>query len=157
MQERTPVAAPPPSVVAQTTAAMDGLTQAQVDAIRAAIQSQQKFLGSLVEHVTRWELAAGEIRLYFPHENKALADMLQARDPMEKLRSITSQVIGQSLRVCVKLENVAAAQTPAPKRKESGRGSMELRAQFEDDPIVRAMLERFGGQISEVRKPDEEE
>jgi len=157
VQERTPVPAAPPSVVAQTTAAMDGLTQAQVDAIRAEIQSQQKFLGSLVEHVTRWELDAGEIRLYFPHENRALAEMLQARDPLEKLRAITSQVIGQSLRVCVKLENVPAAQTPPLKRKESGRGSLELRAQFEEDPIVRAMLERFGGQISEVRKPDDEE
>jgi hypothetical protein len=37
----------------------------------------------------------------------------------------------------------------------SGRGS-ELRARFEEDPIVRAMLEKFGGQISKVKRPGEE-
>jgi hypothetical protein len=131
---------------------MDGLSAAQVDAIKAAIQKQQKFLWSLVEHVTRWELDGGEMRLYFPHENRTLAEMLQARDPLEKLRAISSEVVGQSLRVCVRLEGVPAASPPA-KRKEAGRTSPELRAQFEDDPIVRGMLERFGGQISDVRQP----
>jgi DNA polymerase-3 subunit gamma/tau len=156
-EERTPVPAAPPSVVARTAEAMDGLSAAQVDAIKAAIQNQQKFLWSLVEHVTRWELDGVEMRLYFPHENRALAEMLQARDPLEKLRSITSQVMGQPLRVCVKLETAQAAPSPTPKRKEAGRISPELRAQFEDDPIVRAMLERFGGQISEVKKPGDED
>ena len=32
----------------------------------------------------------------------------------------------------------------------------ELRARFEQDPIVRAMLERFGGRISEVKARGEE-
>jgi hypothetical protein len=36
-----------------------------------------------------------------------------------------------------------------------GRTS-ELRARFEEDPIVRAMLEKFGGQISRVKRPGEE-
>ena len=36
-----------------------------------------------------------------------------------------------------------------------GRSS-ELRARFEEDPIVRAMLEKFGGQISNVKRPGEE-
>jgi len=86
------------------------------------------------------------VRLFFPMENRALAEMLQARDPMEKLRTVLTKVIGQPLRVCVKLE---AGRAPV------GRGS-ELRARFEEDPIVRAMLEKFGGQISNVKRPGEE-
>jgi hypothetical protein len=31
-----------------------------------------------------------------------------------------------------------------------------LRAQFERDPMVRSMLERFGGKITEVRARQEE-
>src|SRR2546422_4656054 len=46
-----------------------------------------------VEHVTRWELEGSEMRLIFPTESRALAEMLQARDPMEKLRTISSQVV----------------------------------------------------------------
>jgi hypothetical protein len=72
--------------------------------------------------------------------------MLQARDPMERLRTVLNQVVGEPLRVCVKLESGRAA---VPR-------SSELRARFEEDPIVRAMLEKFGGQISKVKRPGEE-
>jgi len=32
----------------------------------------------------------------------------------------------------------------------------EARAKFERDPVVRAMLERFGGEIRDVRRRDED-
>jgi hypothetical protein len=128
-----------------------GLEAAQVQAIKAESFSQSQFLGELVEHAFRWELDAGEVRLYFPTERRDFADLLQSRDRIEKLRTIASGVLGQQVRVCVKLETapVVAAKVRAG---ESGR---ELRARFEQDPIVRAMLERFGGRISEVKRRDE--
>jgi DNA polymerase-3 subunit gamma/tau len=141
-----PVAATMPSAVARTAEnSGDGIASAQIDAIKTALQGQ-KFLWSLVEQAARWELDGGELRLIYPAENRALADMLQARDPMERLRTVLNQVIGQPLRVCVKLESGSAA---------VGR-SAELRARFEEDPIVRAMLEKFGGQISNFKRPGEE-
>ena len=73
-----------------------------------------------------------ELHLFFPTESRALAEMLQARDPMERLRTVLNQVVGQPLRVCVKLDANAGASW-------SVAGS-ELRARFEQDPIVRAML-----------------
>jgi hypothetical protein len=142
-----PVPATPPRIVAQAAdQSLNGLAAAQVDAIKAALQGQQKFLWSLVEHVCRWELDGNEMRLYFPSENRALAEMLQARDPMEKLRTVLTQVVGQPLRVCVKLETGRATM---------GRGA-ELRARFEEDPVVQAMLKRFGGRLSEVKRRSEE-
>ena len=144
--------ASPPSIVAAAAGAFSGLEEAQVQAIKAAILSQQKFLGELVEHVTRWELEGSEMRLIFPTESRALAEMLQARDPMEKLRTISSQVVGQPLRVCVRLEAVPAMGVAG----KAMRSSPELRARFEEDPIVRAMLERFGGRISEVKRRSED-
>ncbi len=142
----TPIPASPPRIVARAAEdSANGLASAQVDAIKNALQGQ-KFLWSMVEHATRWEIEGGELRLFFPTESRALAEMLQARDPMERLRTVLNQVVGQPLRVCVKLE---AGRAPA------NLGS-ELRARFEEDPIVRAMLERFGGQISKVKRPGEE-
>jgi DNA polymerase III subunit gamma/tau len=142
----SPVPASPPRIVARAAEDVsNGLASAQVDAIKTALQGQ-KFLWSMVEHVSRWEIDAGELRLFFPTESRALAEMLQARDAMERLRTVLNQVVGQPLRVCVKLESGRAA---------TGRSS-ELRARFEEDPIVRAMLERFGGQISKVKRPGEE-
>jgi DNA polymerase III subunit gamma/tau len=125
----------------------NGIGSTQVEAIKAALHGQ-KFLWSMLDAVTRWEVENGELRLFFPSESRSLAEMLQARDPMERLRTVLNQVVGQPLRVCVKLDSSRAA---AP----AGRSS-ELRAQFEEDPIVRAMLEKFGGQISNVKRPGEE-
>ena len=147
------------SVVARAAQRFDGIEAAQVEAIKSAIQTQQKFLGELIEHASRWELEGGEMRFYFRAESRAFAELLQARDPMERLRTITSKVLGRPLRVCVKLDSAATASSDrigasAPTRMLAG--TQELRAQFERDPIVRAMLQRFGGQISEVKRRSEE-
>ena len=141
-----------PNVIARTAEAGAGLEAAQVDSIKAAIFGQEKFLGELIEHASRWEMSGAEVRLFFPTESRALAEMLQARDPMERLRNIASRILGQTVRVCVKLESVP--ELGAATRSSSG--TRELRAKFEQDPIVRAMLERFGGQISDVKRRSED-
>jgi DNA polymerase III subunit gamma/tau len=142
-----PIPASAPRIVARAAedSANGGLGSAQVEAIKSALKGQ-KFLWSMIEAATRWEIESGELRLFFPTESRALAEMLQARDPMERLRTVLNQVIGQPLRVCVRLE----AGTGCASR------NAELRARFEEDPIVRAMLERFGGTISNVKPPSEE-
>ncbi len=137
------------STIARPAATGDGLVEAQVESIKDAIVSQEKFLGELVGHASRWEMSGGEVRLFFPTESRALAEMLQARDPMERLRNVASRILGHTVRVCVKLEAVPTGGT-------ASNGTRELRAKFEQDPIVRAMLERFGGQISDVKRRGEE-
>ena len=145
-QGSRPAPASPPRVVANSLeATTSGLAAAQFEAIKSALQDQ-KFLWAMVEHVSRWELEGGEMRLFFPSERRSLAEMLQARDPMERLRTVMSAAIGQPLRVCVKLDSA---------RSGMARGA-ELKARFEQDPIVRAMLERFGGRISEVKRRNED-
>jgi DNA polymerase III subunit gamma/tau len=141
----SPVPASPPRIVARAAEmAAGGLGSAQLDAIKGALQSS-RLLSSFLEHATRSEIDAGEFRLFFSPENRTLTEMLP-REAMERLRTAVQEVIGQPLRVCVKLESGRAAM---------GRSS-ELRAKFEEDPIVRAMLEKFGGQISKVKRPGEE-
>ena len=127
-------------------------TDAHLQAAHVPIPRDLDFtLGELLESAVRWEFEAGEVRLYFPTERRALADLLQSRDHIEKLRTIASRVIGQPLRVCVKLE----ASPVLSSKVRAGDSGRELRARFEHDPIVRAMLERFGGRISEVKRRDE--
>ena len=150
----SPVPGSMPSVIARAAETLGGggLDATQVAALKSAVLSQQKFLGELVEHASRWELDGSEIRLYFPTESRALAEMLQGREPMEKLRTIANRVLGRQLRVCVKLE----AGPVLGSAVRAGQTARELRTRFEQDPIVRAMLERFGGQISDVKLRGEE-
>ena len=146
-----PIATKPEGAVAQMVSVGGGLEAAQVEAIKSAALEQQKFLGELVEQASRWEREGAEVRLFFPTERRALAEMLQSREQMDTLRNIAQRVVGQGVRVCVKLE---ASPVAAPEFRAAGV-SRELRARFERDPIVRAMLERFGGQISDVKRGDE--
>jgi hypothetical protein len=153
-----PTAAPDttPDTVARPASAGEGLVESQVESIKNAIVAQEQFLGELVVHASRWEMSGGEVRLFFPTESRALAEMLQARDPMERLRNIASRILGQTVRVCVKLEAVPVSGVVPSSGSGGSSGTRELRAKFEQDPIVRAMMERFGGQISDVKRRGEE-
>jgi DNA polymerase-3 subunit gamma/tau len=162
-RETTKSAPPPelPAAVAATADAepaiendhemrVDGITGEQVAEIKAAIQSQQKFLGEIVQQGSRWELDGAELRIYFSPEKRAFAELMEGRDSIEKVRICSSKLLGRPVRVCAKVEAVAAA---APR---GASGTEELRAQFERDPMVRSMLQRFGGKISEVKWRQEE-
>jgi DNA polymerase III subunit gamma/tau len=133
-----------------TITRVDGITVEQVAAIKAAVQAQQKFLGELVEHASQWELEGSELRIYFSREKRPFAEMLEGRESLEKVRVASSTVLGRAVRVCARLEGVEAAAARA------ASGTQELRGQFERDPMVRSMLQRFGGKISEVKRRQEE-
>ncbi len=150
-----PIPAAPPSIVSQAAGELSGLAAAQIEAIKAELQKQFRFLSSLVEPVTRWVIEGGEMQLFFTPKDRPLAEMLQAREQIEKLRRVTSDVIGQPLRVCVRLESGPAATAPPVAASDPARRAA-LRAEIEQDPVVRAMLERFGGQIREVKSRGEE-
>jgi len=104
-----------------------------------------------VEQSSQWELEGAELRIYFSQKNRTFAELIEGRESLEKIRAISSNVLGRPVRVCAKLEAVAAASA-----SPSASGTQELRAQFERDPMVRSMLQRFGGKISEVKRSQEE-
>src|SRR6266404_5508837 len=134
------------------TVAANGLSEAQVAEIRSAIQTQQKFLGELLEHGHRWELEGAELRIYFAAEKRAFSEMIEGRDSLEKIRAAASTVLNRSVRVCARIEAVAATAANASRAAD---GAKELREKFERDPMVRSMLQRFGGKISEVKRREE--
>ncbi|MEQ1354174.1 MAG: DNA polymerase III subunit delta, partial [Candidatus Acidiferrum sp.] len=131
---------------------LEGITAEQVAEIKSTVERQQKFLSGLLEHAGAWELTGVELKLYYAADKKWCAEMLEGRDSLEKLRSVSSKVLGRPIRVCAKLE--AGSITAATSR--AGSDLLELRARFEGDPLVRSLLQRFGGKISEVRRAQEE-
>jgi len=152
MKEKAP--APVQTVKEKTPeVAASGLDAAQVAEIKAGIQAQQKFIGELLEHSSRWELEGTELRIYFPAEKSTFAGLIEGRDTLEKIRGVSGKVLGRAVRVCAKLESVAAKDANGSR---AARSTQEIRAQFENDPIVKSMLQRFGGRISEVRRQGEE-
>lgn len=142
--------APDPAVQRDATPQAAGITQEQIAELKIVIQSQQKFLGEIVQQAGRWELDGAELRIYFSPEKRAFAEMMEGRDSLEKVRACSSKVLGRPVRVCAKVEAVAGAAL------RGTSGTEELRQKFERDPLVRSMLQRFGGRISEVKWRQEE-
>ncbi|HVB35401.1 MAG TPA: DNA polymerase III subunit gamma/tau [Patescibacteria group bacterium] len=135
-----------------------GIEPTHLQAIRKAVQEapQHKLLDSLLDRVAKWELAPGELRLYFPAGDTFHAEMVQGREASDKLRVICARVLGQPLRVCVKLSSDREASAPPANVAADASAfpadeSRRLRARFEQDPTVRAVLERFGGRISGIK------
>jgi DNA polymerase-3 subunit gamma/tau len=145
------IAEPQPQSIINRVAA-SGLAEEKVAEIRGAIQAQQKFLGELLEHAHRWELEGAELRIFFATEKRAFAEMVEGRDSLEKIRAASGKVLNRPVRVCAKMESVAAASANA---SQAASGTKELRERFERDPMVRSMLQRFGGRISEVKRREE--
>jgi DNA polymerase-3 subunit gamma/tau len=137
-------------VATPSAARAEGITPEQVAEIKTAIQAQQKFLGEIVNQGGRWELEGAELRIYFSADKRAFAEMMEGRDTIEKVRTCSSKVLGRAVRVCAKVETVALVGS------RGISGTQELREQFERDPMVRSMLQRFGGKISEVKWRQEE-
>jgi len=151
--EKASIPAPEPAKVSTSEVAVAGLTVAQVGEIKTTIQAQQKFIAELLEHVSRWELEGGELRISFPSEKSTFAGLIEGRDTLEKIRAASSKVLGRAVRVCARLETGAAN---GPNLASAAPATQEMRAQLENDPMVKSMLQRFGGRISEVRRREEE-
>ena len=157
----SPVLHSPAAVAARTTAPAvespadihaDGLSLVQVTEIKSAVQSQQKFIGEFLEYAARWELDGIELRIYFPPNKSAIVGLLEVRETLERIRNAANKVLGRAVRVCARLDSGAAGESNSPRVASN---TEELRAQFEKDPLVKSMLQRFGGKISEVRRQDE--
>jgi len=94
-----------------------GILQSQVREIRGAIQSQQKFLGELIEHSHKWELVNGELKLWFSAEKRPFAEMVEGRDSLTRVVQAARKVLGRPVKVTASIE------LPVIKSEELGRVS----------------------------------
>jgi DNA polymerase III subunit gamma/tau len=152
---------PQPALLAQGAEA--GISDTQVAEIKAIVENEKKFVGGLLEQSSRWQVEGAELRIFFLAEKRAFAELLEARESLEKIRSVAGKVLGRPVRVCAKIESMAAAAAVGAGSSRGTNGSAgqnpaqqpesdpDLRARFERDPMVRSMMDRFGGKISRVK------
>jgi DNA polymerase III subunit gamma/tau len=147
----------PPARETKTETAAIGMRAEQVAEIKAALQAQQKFVAEVLEHAARWELEGSELRICFRPDKSTFAGLMEGRETLEKIRGVSSKVLGRPVRVCARLESGGAKEENSSRpASHAGMSTQELRAQFENDPMVKSMLQRFGGRISEVKRQTEE-
>jgi DNA polymerase III subunit gamma/tau len=111
-------------------------------AIKTTIYSQSNFLGSCLEHLSGWRYQGGEVEFCFAQKDSFFADLLKSREQQETLRTVCTQVLGQPVKICVRLEALGVvAGTDRPNARErAGR-----------DQGVEAFRKKFDGTVVDAK------
>jgi hypothetical protein len=111
-------------------------------AIKAKVYGQSNFLGSCLEHMTRWRFENGEVTFFYAPKDSFFADLLKSREQQEILRTVCAQVLGQPLKICVRLEELEV----------EARGERpSARERAERDQTVEAFRKKFDGTVLDVK------
>ncbi|MGD1157344.1 MAG: DNA polymerase III subunit gamma/tau [Terriglobia bacterium] len=138
-------AAPPPEASAPGAAPENAAAGAQpsedarLTAIKTMLFDQsEKFLSSCLEHLSGCRFEDGEAEFRYAQKDSSFAEWLKSRERQETLRRVCAQVLGQPVKICVRLEEqgiVARAERPsARERAERDQGVEAFRKKF--DAIV---------------------
>ena len=111
-----------------------------VEAIKSAVYGKSKFLGSSVAQVAAWERDKDNLHLWFAAEDRSLSEMLGRREQGE-LEKIVAEVLGEPLRISVRVGALAAAPEPAQRPAPAAANPKDK------NPVVQELLQRFGGKL----------
>lgn len=133
-------AAPRPPAPAETAAPVN--EDPRLAAIKSKVYGQSNFLGSCLEHMSSWRFVNGEAEFVYAQKDSFFADLLKSREQQETLRAVCAEVLGQPVKICVRLEmqeNAARVERP------SARERAEL------DQTVEAFRKKFDGTVLDVK------
>ena len=142
VQAPPPAAETPASPAENTSPAPPASEDGRFAAIKTSVYSQSNFLGSCLEHLSGWRCAEGEVEFLFAPKDSFFADLLKSREQQETLRTVCTQVLGQPVKICVRLEEQGVAV-----RAERPNA----RARAERDPGVDAFRKKFDGTVVDVK------
>jgi DNA polymerase III subunit gamma/tau len=119
---------------------------ASEDAVLAAIKSkvyaQSNFLGSCLEHMSRWSFENGEVTFSYAQKDSFFADLLKNREQQEMLRGVCTEVLGKPVKICVRLDvQEVEARVERPNARERA----------ERDQAVEAFRKKFDGTVLDVK------
>jgi DNA polymerase III gamma/tau subunit len=138
-----PTPAPrPPAPVETATAASSAPKDATLATIISKVYGQSNFLGSCLEHVASWTCENGEATFVYSQKDSFFAELLKNREQQETLRAVCAEVLGQPLKICVRLEmQEVEARVERP----------SVRERAERDQTVEAFRKRFDGTVLDVK------
>ena len=127
---------------APPTPAALAIEDARLAAIQTRVYHQSNFLGSCLEHLSGFQFKDGEAYFEFAQKDSFYADLVKAREQLEILRSACAEVLGQPVKICVRLkEQGVVTRTEYPSARERA----------ERDPGVEAFRKKFDGAVLDVK------
>jgi DNA polymerase-3 subunit gamma/tau len=121
-------------------------THASDDPVLASIKSkvygQSNFLGSCLEHMTAWRYENGEATFVYASKDSFFADLLKNREQQETLRAVCAEVLGQPVKICVRLEE---------QEVEARADRPNARERADRDQTVESFRKKFDGTVLDVK------
>ena len=166
-----------PAASTQTPAGAPGASDAKDRLLAEIKQANRFFYGTVASQAQRIEIAGDRLVFAFPPARRTLADQLKAK--AEWIETLSARVVGRRLTVDAVQEQAIGAPVAqeqggtaaAPSAGGGGRGTMdsgnpvagggppaadgpaaELRARALGDSVVKAMLELFPAEITDVER-----
>jgi hypothetical protein len=115
---------------------------ARLAAIISKVYGQSNFLGSCLEHVASWTCENGEATFVYSQKDSFFAELLKNREQQETLKAVCAEVLGQPVKICVRLE---MQEVEAPVDRPN------VRERAERDQAVEAFRKRFDGTVLDVK------
>jgi hypothetical protein len=120
--------------------AHDQSEDTRLAAIKALLFDQSKFLGSCLNPLVGWRFENGAVTLLYTKNDAWAADLLRSREHSEKVRAACEQVLGEPVRIYVKLED-----------QRGGGKRLNARERAARDESVRAFQKRFDCALVDVK------
>ena len=142
VEPRPAAVARPPAPVEAAAPAAPASEDGVLAAIKSKVYGQSNFLGSCLEHITRWGVENDEVTFSYAQKDSFFADLLKSREQQETLRAVCTQVLGKPVKICVRLdEQEVGARVERPNARERA----------ERDQAVEAFRKRFDGTVLDVK------
>jgi len=138
----SPTAARPQAPVEPAAPASATGGDSRLSEIKSKVYEQSNFLGSCLEHMSSWRFDNGEATFIYPQKESFFADLLKSREQQEVLRTVCAQVLGQPVKICVRLEE---------QEVEAGVERPNVRERAERDQTVEAFRKKFDGTVIDVK------
>jgi hypothetical protein len=114
----------------------------------AVEQRGKKFLRAALDRAESIGIEGQFLRVSFSAEDGVYKKQIEGRDNRKILEEVGREIAGRPLTLSVTIGG-AAAQQPRPEKQERA----EAKPRVEDHPAVRAIVDKFHGEVVEVLKP----
>ncbi|MGH9429129.1 MAG: DNA polymerase III subunit gamma/tau, partial [Terriglobia bacterium] len=144
-------AAAPARAVADVAASPTAARAGFVESVRAAVAQRSPLVSSLVEHSHEIRQTSAGVEIEFSAQDRFSLEMLQSAENFSLLKEIVDSVAGKPQTVKLLLEPGSGGDAARPADVVAQDGRQELLERVRADENVRAFLETFHGEITDVR------
>jgi hypothetical protein len=145
-------AAAPARALADAPASPISVRSGFVESLKAAIAQRSPLVSSLVEHAREIRQTSAGVEIEFSAPDHFSLEMLQSAENFSLLKEIVDSVVGKPRTVKLLLDAGSGGEAARPAEAEVPQdGQKQLLERVKADANVRAFLETFHGEITEVR------